>query len=68
MKIFPEVEADAGVIEVGGTVSVSGMVYAMSDSVADPWVASGDIAVGARQCVMFNAWFFEATSVTVTGR
>lgn len=58
VKMLPEVVAYGGVIEAGATVSVTGMVYAMSDSVADAWVASGGIA----------ASFFEASGVAVAGR
>ena len=68
VKMLPEVVADGRLVERGATVSVTGMVYAMSDSVADAWVASGGIAEGDRRLAVFNQWFFEAANVTVTGR
>ena len=56
--MLPEVVVDGGVTEAGAIVAVTGRVYAMSDSVADAWVASGGIA----------ASFFEASGVAVAGR
>ncbi len=68
VKMLPEVVVDGGVLEPGATVSVTGTVYAMSDSVADAWIASGGLAAGDRMLAVFNESFFEAARVTVTGR
>ena len=67
VKMLPEVVVDGGVLEPGATVSVTGMVYAMSDSVADAWIASGGLAASDRMLAVFNESFFEAARVTVTG-
>ncbi len=68
VKMLPDVVADVGVIEVGATVSVTGMVYAMSDSVADAWVASGGITEADRVLAVFAESFFEASGVTLANR
>ena len=68
VKMLPEVVVDGGVIEAGAIVAVTGMVYAMSDSVADAWVASGGIAEADRVLAVFAASFFEASGVAVAGR
>ena len=68
VKMLPEVVVDSGVIEAGATVSVTGMVYAMSDSVANAWVASGGVTEADRVLAVFAESFFEAASVTVVGR
>ena len=67
-RMLPEVVAGGVVVESGATVSVTGMVHAMSnpDSVADSWIASGSIAEGDRILVQFAESFFEAEEVTVT--
>ena len=67
VKMLPEVVVDGGVVAAGAIVSVTGIVYAMSDSVADAWVASGDIAEADRVLAVFAESFFEAASVTVAG-
>jgi len=68
VKMLPEVVVDGGVMEAGAIVAVTGMVYAMSDSVADAWVASGGIAEADRVLAVFAASFFEASGVAVAGR
>ena len=68
VKILPDVVADGGVVVAGAIVSVTGRVYAMSDSVADAWVASGGIAEADRVLAVFAESFFEASVVTVSGR
>ena len=68
MKVLPGVVADGGVVAPGVTVSVTGMVYAMSDSVANAWVASGGITAGDRVLAVFAESFFEVAAVTVAGR
>ncbi len=68
VKMLPDVVAAGGVIVAGAIVSVTGRVYAMSDSVADAWVASGGIAEADRALAVFAESFFEASVVTVSGR
>jgi hypothetical protein len=65
-RMLPEVVASGVVVERGATVTVTGRVYAMSDSVADSWVASGGISEGERIVALFAESFFEAEEVTVT--
>ena len=67
-RMLPDVVAGGVVVESGATVTVTGRVYAMSDSVADAWVASGGISEGERIVAMFAESFFEAEEVTVTGQ
>jgi hypothetical protein len=66
VKMTPEVVAGGGVPESGATVSLTGMVHAMSDSVADAWVASGGIGENDRILAIFAESFFEASEVEVT--
>ena len=68
VKMLPEVVANGVVVESGATVSVTGRVYAMSDSVADAWVASGGIGEGDRILAVFAESFFEVERVTVTAQ
>ena len=69
-RMLPEAVAGGVVVESGATVSVTGMVHAMSnpDSVADSWVASGSIGEGDRILVLFAESYFEAEKVTVTAQ
>ena len=66
VKMTSEMVVDGGVLEFGATVSLTGMVHAMSDSVADAWVASGGIGEGDRVLAEFAESFFEAGEVNVT--
>ncbi len=66
IKMTSGVVANGGVVENGATVSLTGMVHAMSDSVADAWVASGGIAEDDRIIAEFAESFFEASEVNVT--
>ena len=66
VKMLPEVVVIGGDLEDGATVSVTGTVYAMSDSVADAWVASGSISAGDRVLALFAESFLEARAVSVT--
>ena len=66
IKMLPDVVPIGGDIEFGATVSVTGTVYAMSDSVADAWVASGSISAGDRVLALFAESFLEARAVSVT--
>jgi hypothetical protein len=45
---------------------VTGAVYAMTDSVADAWVASGSIEENNRVIAQFAESFLEARAVSVT--
>ena len=67
-RMLPEVVANGVVVESGATVSLTGRVYAMSDSVADAWVAGGGIREGGRIVALFAESFFEAEEVTVTAQ
>ena len=67
-RMLPKVVANGVVVESGATVTVTGRVYAMSDSVADAWVAAGGIAEGDRILAIFAESFFEAEEVTVTAQ
>ena len=66
VKMLPEVVANGGVLESNATVSLTGMVHTMSDSVADAWVASGGIGENDRILADFAQSFFEASEVEVT--
>ena len=68
VKMVPGVVTSGVVVEGGETVSVVGLVHAMSDSVADAWVASGGISEGDRILAVFAESFFEASGVTVTAQ
>jgi len=67
-RMLPKVVASGVVVERGATVTVTGRVYAMSDSVADAWVAAGGIAEGDRILAIFAESFVEAEEVTVTAQ
>ena len=62
-KMLPEALVE---VESGATVSVTGMVHAMSDSVADAWIYTGGLAEADRVLAVFAESFFEATEVTVS--
>jgi hypothetical protein len=66
VRIAPDVVPIGGDVEYGATVSVTGTVHAMSDSVADAWVASGAISAGDRVLALFAESFIEARAVSVT--
>ena len=66
VKRLPEVVVDGGVLEYNATVSLTGMVHTMSDSVADAWVASGGIGENDRILTIFAESFLEASEVNVT--
>lgn len=65
-KMGPEALASGVEVENGTTVSVTGMVHTMSDSVADAWVYNGGIAESDRILAVFADSFFEIDEVTVT--
>ena len=65
VKMLPEVAANAEEIENSAIVAVTGRVYAMSDSVADAWVASGGIGEGDRILAIFAESFLEIEEITV---
>ena len=66
VKMMPEAVVNGGVLERSATVSVTGVVHVMTDSVADAWVASGGISEGDRILAVFAESFFEASEVNVT--
>lgn len=53
--------------EAGQLATITGMMQAMSDSVAGAWVATGSINEGDRLAAEFATHFLEATRVRVTG-
>ena len=65
VKMLPEMVVNGGVLENNATVSLTGMVYAWSDSVADAWLASG-VGESERILADFAQSFFEASEVEVT--
>lgn len=68
VKMPPEVMADGLEIESDATVTVTGRVHEMSDSVADAWVASGAIAESDRILAIFAETFLEVERVRVTAQ
>jgi hypothetical protein len=66
VKMLPEVAVIGGDLEYGATVSVTGTVYAMTDSVKDAWIASGGLAEGDRVLADFALSFIEVRAVSVT--
>ncbi|MCH7857151.1 MAG: hypothetical protein IIB37_10415 [Gemmatimonadetes bacterium] len=66
VKMLPELVVIGGDLEDGATVSVTGTVHAMTDSVADAWVASGGIGQNDRIVALFAVSFIEARAVSVT--
>ena len=67
VKMGPRVVADSVSVVSGSRVSVVGRVYAMSDSVADDWVASGAITENDRILATFAESFLEAVDIIVAG-
>ena len=63
-KMLPGAVAAGGVVEFGATVSVTGRVYAMTDSVADAWIADGSLAAEDRRLAVFFVSFIEVSGVT----
>ncbi len=66
VRIAPEVVPIGGDVEFGATVTVTGTVYARTDSVIDVWVASGGIDESQRVIAQFAESFLEARAVSVT--
>ena len=66
IKSSLEVVPIGGDLEFNATVSVTGMVHAMTDSVKDAWVASGAIQESDRILADFAESFLEARAVSVT--
>ncbi len=66
VKMLPEVVVIGGDLEFGATVSMTGIVHAMTDSVADAWVTSGDLTESDRIQAIFALSFLEARAVSVT--
>ena len=65
-RMLPAVAESGVVVQSGATVSVTGRVYAMTDSVIDAWVASGAIAESDRILAVFAESFLELQGVRVT--
>ena len=65
IKMGALVVADAVSVPSGSRVSVVGRVYAMSDSVADDWVATGAITEDDKILATFAQSFLEVVDVVV---
>ncbi len=65
-RMLPAVAESGVVVQSGATVSVTGRVYAMTDSIIDAWVASGAIAESDRILAVFAESFLELQGVRVT--
>lgn len=58
-------QIEGGELEEGVTVSVTGDVLAINDSILTDWVDSGAIGEGDRLAAEFATHFIEATAVTI---
>ena len=67
IKMGVRVVADSVAVPSGSQVSVIGSVYAMSDSVADDWVASGAITEADRILATFAPSFLEVVDILMEG-
>jgi hypothetical protein len=65
VKMGARVIADSVSVPSGSTVSVVGRVYAMSDSVADDWVASGAITEDDKILATFAQSYMEIVDIIV---
>ena len=65
VKLGPEVMADSVSVPSGSRASVIGNVYAMTDSVADDWVATGAITEADKVLASFAESFLEALDIVV---
>ena len=65
VRMGPRVVADSISVPSGSTVSLVGQVYAMSDSVADEWVASGAITEDDKILATFAQSFLEIVDIIV---
>ena len=65
VKMEARVVADSVSVPSGSRVSLVGRVQAMSDSVADDWVASGAITENDRILATFAQSFLEAVDIIV---
>ena len=61
------VKAEGTTVQSGQLATVTGVISAMSDSVASAWVDSGNISEGDRLAAEFATHYLEATRVRVTG-
>lgn len=59
------VKAEGLSISAGGTVTVSGIVYAMGDSVLNAWSSAGSVGEGDRLAAEFATHYLEAQQVQV---
>ena len=66
VKMSPGVVPIGGELLSGATVTVTGTVYAMADSLADAWVVSGGIEESNRLIAQFALSFIEVRAVSVT--
>jgi len=61
------VKAEGTSVTTGQTVTVTGTIYAMGDSVLDAWSRAGTIGEGDRLAAEFATHFLEAQQVRVRG-
>ncbi|HUG36081.1 MAG TPA: hypothetical protein VML54_03970 [Candidatus Limnocylindrales bacterium] len=64
----PELLADSVVAAPGSTVTVTGTVIAMNDSVAGSWFEAGRIGEGDQLAASFASFFIEATRIQTGAR
>lgn len=65
IRMGARVVADSIAVPSGSTVSLVGQVYAMSDSVANEWVASGAITEADKILATFAQSFLEIVDIIV---
>jgi hypothetical protein len=65
IRMGDRVAADGVLVPTGSTVSVVGQVYAMSDSVADGWVAAGTLAEDDRILATIGSSYMEIVDIVV---
>ena len=63
IKMGARVVADSVVVPGGSMVTVIGRVFAMSDSVADAWVAEGALSEGDKILATFAQSYLEAADI-----
>jgi len=67
VSLSPAMLADQTTVPTGATVTVTGTVLAMTDSVNTAWLQAGRIGEGDQLAASFASHFIEAQSVEVAG-
>ena len=65
IRMGDRVAADGVVVASGATVSVVGQVYAMSDSVADDWVANGTLTEDDKILATIGSSYMEIVDIVI---